>query len=324
MTVMMIVVGILVFVALGGVAFAFAGPSGAAGKRMAAVVKPNAAARFAKGQADTNQQRRKNVQAMLKELEKHTAENKKRPTLRRRIEQAGLEIEPRTFWILSAISGALAAGGVYFITEMLWVVPLAGFGFGLGFPRWVLWFLKSQREKRFTREFAPAIDTIVRSVRSGLPVNEALKIVASEIAEPVRSEFRMLNEAMKVGVTMEDGLKRMYERMPTPEVNFFGIVMSIQQKTGGNLSEALSNLSGVLRDRKKMAAKIRAMSSEAKAGAMIIGSLPPGVTAMIYVSSPSYMQPMFDADIGKLMLMGCAAWMATGVAVMMKMVKFKY
>jgi tight adherence protein B len=188
----------------------------------------------------------------------------------------------------------------------------------------VLAFLKGSREKKFTREFAPAIDTIVRSVKSGLPVNEALKVVASEIAEPVKGEFKLLNEGLKLGVTMEDCLKRMFERMPTPEVNFFGIVMTIQQKTGGNLSEALSNLSIVLRDRKRMQGKIRAMSSEAKAGASIIGSLPPGVAALIFFTTPDYIQPMFQADIGKLMLMGCVVWMGTGIAVMKKMVSFKY
>jgi tight adherence protein B len=188
----------------------------------------------------------------------------------------------------------------------------------------VLAFLKGQREKAFTREFAPAIDTIVRSVKSGLPVNEALKLVSTEIPEPVAGEFKLLVESLKVGVTMEDGLKRMYERVPTPEVNFLGIVMTIQQKSGGNLSEALTNLSGVLRDRKRLQGKIRAMSSEAKAGASIIGSLPPGVMTLIYVSTPTYIQPMFTVELGNLMLLGCAVWMAIGVLVMKKMVSFKY
>jgi tight adherence protein B len=323
MTGVLILFGALVLVALGGVVFAFSGSS-ASQKRVAAITKPAGAARITGKATDANQQRRKNVQTMLKELEKQTAEQKKRPTLRRRIEQAGLSMELRTFWILSAIAGLGGAAAAYFMTGMLWVCPLAGFAFAFGFPRWVLAFLKSRREKSFTREFAPAIDTIVRSVRSGLPVNEALKVVASEIAEPVKSEFRLLNESLKLGVTMEDGLKRMFERMPTPEVNFFGIVMTIQQKTGGNLSEALSNLSTVLRDRKRMQGKIRAMSSEAKAGAMIIGSLPPGVAMLIFVTTPNYIQPMFDKDFGKLMLMGCGVWMATGIAVMKKMVSFKY
>ena len=105
---------------------------------------------------------------------------------------------------------------------------------------------------------------------------------------------------------MDEGLKRMYERMPTAEVNFFGIVMTIQQKSGGNLSEALQNLSGVLRDRKRLQGKIRAMSSEAKAGAMIIGSLPPGVMTLIYITSPNYIAPLFHIELGNLMLMGCA------------------
>ncbi len=325
MTVTMILLGALVFFAIGGLAFAFGGPSAAAEKRLTAVARPTASGRGAKNAGgDANQQRRKNVQTMLKELEKQTAQTKKRPSLRRRIEQAGLSIEPRTFWIFASISGVAAAVGAFFMTETIWVVPVAGFAFALGFPRWVLGFLKNSRERKFTREFAPAIDTIVRSVKSGLPVNEALKVVASEIAEPVRGEFKLLNESLKVGVTMEDGLKRMFERMPTPEVNFFAIVMTIQQKTGGNLSEALTNLSTVLRDRKRMQGKIRAMSSEAKAGAMIIGSLPPGVCSMIYFTTPDYMQPMFNTDIGKLMLMGCVVCMGTGILVMKKMVSFKY
>ena len=149
-------------------------------------------------------------------------------------------------------------------------------------------------------------------------------MVASDIPEPVAGEFKLLNEGLKVGVTMEDGLQRMYERMPTAEVNFFSIVMTIQQKTGGNLSKALGNLAGVLRDRKRLQGKIRAMSSEAKAGAMIIGSLPPGVAALIYVSTPNYILPMFQVSLGKLMLIGCAVWMTVGILVMKKMVSFKY
>ena len=326
MTGMMVLFAALVLCAVGGVAFAFLGPSNAAEKRMASIARPTASARLVKGAAaqDSNQQRRKNVQTMLKELEKQTAATKKRPTLRRRIEQAGLSIEPRTYWIAASISGALAVAFTLYMTDQLWIAPLAGFAFTLGFPRWVLSFLKGRREKKFTREFASAIDTIVRSVKSGLPVNEALKVVSTEIAEPVRGEFKLLIESLKIGVTMEDGLKRMFERMPTPEVNFFAIVMTIQLKTGGNLSEALTNLSTVLRDRKRMQGKIRAMSSEAKASAAIIGSLPPGVATMIYVSTPEYIQPMFDTDIGKIMLIGCVLWMASGVAVMKKMISFKF
>ncbi len=317
----------LIACALGGLVFAFADLGGQAKKRVQAVARPAGAARLIKGgnNPDANQQRRKNVQTMLKELEKQNAQKKKRPSLRRRIEQAGLTISTRMFWMMASVSGLMAAlFALYAAPLQMWVAPIAGAAFTLGFPRWVLAFLKMRREKKFTTEFAPAIETIVRSVKSGLPVTEALKVVSTEIPEPVAGEFKLLVESLKVGVTIEDGLKRMHERMPTPEVNFFAIVMTIQTKTGGNLSEALMNLAGVLRDRKRMHAKIRAMSSEAKAGASIIGSLPPGVAALIYFSTPNYIQPLFATNMGNLMLIGCGVWMATGVAVMMKMVKFKF
>jgi len=317
----------LIACALGGAVFAFVDFGGQAKKRVAAVGRPAGSARLIKGgtNPDANQQRRKNVQTMLKELEKQNAQKNKRPSLRRRIEQAGLTTSIRMFWIISAGCGFMAALlTAYAVPQQLWVAPFAGLAFTFGFPRWVLAFLKMQRQKKFTTEFAPAIETIVRSVKSGLPINEALKVVSTEIAEPVASEFKLLVESLKVGVTIEEGLKRMHERMPTAEANFFAIVMTIQTKTGGNLSEALSNLATVLRDRKRMQAKIRAMSSEAKAGASIIGSLPPGVAALIYFSTPNYIQPMFTTTMGNLLLLGCGVWMATGVAVMMKMVRFKF
>ena len=325
-TMMFVILAALIACSLGGLVFAFGDVGNQQKKRVQQTGKPAGQARGIKGgtNPDANQQRRKNVQTMLKELEKQNAQKNKRPTLRRRIEQAGLTIDIRTFWLLSAASGVIATVLTLYMVSILWLAPLAGFAFTLGFPRWVLAFLKMRREKQFTNEFAPAIETIVRSVKSGLPVNEALKVVSTEIPEPVAGEFKNLVESLKVGVTMEDGLKRMHERMPTPEVNFFAIVMTIQTKTGGNLSEALSNLSGVLRDRKRMQAKIKAMSSEAKAGAMIIGSLPPGVASLIWFTTPHYIQPMFDSQTGNLMLLGCGLWMASGIAVMKKMVSFKF
>jgi tight adherence protein B len=127
-----------------------------------------------------------------------------------------------------------------------------------------------------------------------------------------------------VGVTLEQGLKKMHESMPTAEVSFFGIVMTIQQKSGGNLSEALGNLANVLRDRKRLQGKIKAMSSEAKASAMIIGSLPPLVMFLVYMSSPTYIMALFTERMGNLMLAACVVWMATGIFVMSKMIRFKH
>jgi len=321
---MLLMVGVLAMLAFGGVAFAFAGgPSGKAKKRIAAVAKANPE-RSQKAAADSNQQRRKAMQATLKELEQQDGQQKIRPSLRRRIERAGLSITPRTYWTLAGVCGV--AGGLLavLLVKSLLAVPFAVFACVMGIPRWVLSFLTKRREQAFTREFAPAMDAIVRSIKTGLPVNEALKLVASENPEPVGGEFRLLNDSLKLGLTMEQGIKRMYLRMPTPEVNFFGIVMAIQSKGGGNLSEALSNLANVLRDRKRLQHRIKAMSSEAKSSAMIIGCLPPGVMLMVYLTTPEYIGLLFKTQIGNLMLIGCGVWMSMGIFVMKKLIAIKY
>jgi tight adherence protein B len=316
---------ILFVLAVGGAAFAFAGNGGGASKkRLATVSRQQATGTGTRINPDSNAQRRKNVQALLKDLEKQQVEKKQRPSLRRRLEQAGLSITPRTFWILSATLALVAVSGCL-LTKQTWIAStLAGFAIGLGLPRWILGFLRKRREKKFTAEFANAIDVIVRSVKSGLPTTEALKIVAKESPDPVGGEFAKLVEGLKVGVTLEQGLKRMFESMPTSEVSFFGIVMTIQQKSGGNLSEALSNLAGVLRDRKRLQGKIKAMSSEAKASAMIIGSLPPAVMTMVWLSTPTYIDLLFTERMGNLMLLGCVIWMSVGIFVMKKMIDFKH
>ncbi|HEY5048864.1 MAG TPA: type II secretion system F family protein [Rhizomicrobium sp.] len=316
---------ILAAMGLCGAIFAFSGPGGMSKKRMAAAtrLRPGDADASRSG-ADATQQRRKVVTALLKDLENKQVERKKRPTLRRRIEQAGLRTSPRAFWMLSATAGLVAVSGCLVFRQSFLVAAMAAFAFGLGLPRWVLHFLKGRRLKKFTAEFASALDVIVRSVKTGLPTNEALKIVSREIAEPVAGEFSKLVEGLKVGISLEQGLKRMHESMPTAEVSFFAIVMTIQQKSGGNLSEALGNLAGILRERKRLQGKIKAMSAEAKASAMIIGSLPPAVMGLVYMSSPDYIKTLFIERIGNLMLVGCVLWMASGIFVMKKMISFKH
>jgi tight adherence protein B len=309
---------------LGAVAYAFLGGSDATQKRIQSLGQRKALGTSGKSAADANQLRRKNVQALLADIEKQSAEQKQRPSLRRRLDQAGLEITPRSYWLICA-TGALSTFAVCLLTRQPLIASVLGaVGVGFGVPRWALSFLRNRRLKKFTIEFANAIDVIVRSIKSGLPTNEALKIVAKEAPAPVGPEFTTLCDGLKIGVTMEQGLKRMYERIPTPEVNFFAIVMTVQQKSGGNLSEALGNLAGVLRDRKRLQGKIKAMSSEAKASAMIIGSLPPGVMGLVYLSTPDYIKALFTERMGNLMLMACVAWMACGVFVMSKMISFKH
>jgi tight adherence protein B len=319
---MVLMIAVMLVVLLGGGAvMAFAGGNDRSKSRVAALGKSGERP----GKTDANAARKKNMQAALKEFEKKQAEKKTTVTLRKRLDQAGLfDTKTQTFWIASGVLALITALLLLVKGQALVVVVLGAFAAGFGLPRWVLGFLKGRREKKFTADFANAIDVIVRSVKSGLPTMDALRIVAGEFRDPVGSEFRKLVEGMKVGLTLEQGLRKMYDSMPTAEVSFFGIVMTIQQKTGGNLSEALGNLAGVLRDRKRLQGKIKAMSSEAKASAMIIGSLPPVVGTIVYLTTPAYIALLFTEKAGNLMLAGCAVWMGLGILVMRNMINFKH
>jgi tight adherence protein B len=165
---------------------------------------------------------------------------------------------------------------------------------------------------------------IVRGIKAGLPLLDCLKMITLEAPEPIRSQFREIVETQAIGMPLGDACGKLYENMPLPEANFFSIVVSIQQKAGGNLSEALGNLSRVLRDRKKMKAKIQAMSQEAKASAGIIGALPIAVMILVYITSPNYISLLWTEPLGRLMLAASALWMFCGVMVMKKMINFDF
>ena len=310
--------------AIGGAAWVFIYPllSGEkkAENRRASVAKPEPAAR----QVDrTQRSRREQIEGSLKELESRSR-NKKRIPLSSRLSQAGLDLSPQKFMIISAVLAAacfamamLAGGG------LLGAAGLA-FAGGFGLPRWTLSFLKKRREKNFLKALPDAVDVIVRGIKAGLPLFESIKVVATDAPEPLKSEFLAIIETQAIGMPLGEACARLFDRMPVPEANFFGIVISIQQKSGGNLSEALGNLSKVLRDRKKMAEKIQAMSMEAKASAGIIGSLPPIVMLLVYLSTPDYISLLWTHPTGQLMLVGCLVWMSAGIFVMKRMINFDF
>ena len=310
--------------ALGGVAWVFIYPllSGErkAENRRASVAKPEPSAR----QGDKNQRsRREQVEGSLKDLEARRQKEKRLP-LSSRLTQAGLDWSPQKFMIVSGILGVVA-----FMAAMLGgggFLGAAGLAFaaGFGLPRWGLGFLKTRREKNFLKALPDAVDVIVRGIKAGLPLFESIKVVAADSPEPLRSEFLAIIETQAIGMPLGDACTRLFERMPVPEANFFGIVIAIQQKSGGNLSEALGNLSKVLRDRKKMAEKIQAMSMEAKASAGIIGSLPPIVMLLVYLSTPDYISLLWTHPTGQLMLVGCVIWMSIGIFVMKRMINFDF
>jgi len=310
--------------ALGGLAWVFLYPllSGErkAESRRASVAKSEPAAR----QTDKGQRsRREQVEGSLKELEARRKKESKLP-LSSRLTQAGLNWSTQKFMI---VSGAVAVAG--FAIAMLFgggLLAAAGLAFagGFGLPRWALNFLKKRREKSFLKALPDAVDVIVRGIKAGLPLFESIKVVAADSPEPLRSEFLAIIETQAIGMPLGDACARLFERMPVPEANFFGIVISIQQKSGGNLSEALGNLSKVLRDRKKMSEKIQAMSMEAKASAGIIGSLPPIVMLLVYLSTPQYISLLWTDPTGQLMLVGCVIWMSLGIFVMKRMINFDF
>ncbi len=284
------------------------------------------ASQASQNDAQSKDRRRKVTEALSKienkskEIKK---EKKKRVSLQQKLDRAGLDIGPREFYIGSAVA-AVILGFVGFISGQRILVTVGLFFIGgFGLPHWYVGYQIARRQKKFVDEFSNAIDVIVRGVKSGLPVNECLKIIAAEAPKPVSEEFHQLVEGFRIGLSLEQGMERMYDRMPLQEVSFFGIVLMIQQKTGGNLAEALSNLAGVLRGRKLMEGKIRALSSEAKASAMIIGALPFLVMGAVKVSSPSYLDPLFMTKNGNFILMGAGLWMGMGIYVMKSMMKIK-
>lgn len=310
-------------VTVGGLAWVFIYPllSGEkqAEKRRASFARAEPALRI----DDRSRARRVQVEESMKELEQRLAQSKKL-SIEARIAQAGLSWTKQQFTIGSAVLGSV----VLFATFLGGVPLLPALGFalaaGFGLPRWVLGFLKKRREAKFLEALPDAVDVIVRGIKAGLPLFDSLKVVAADAPEPLRGEFNAIIETQTIGMPLGEACQRLYERMPLPEANFFGIVIAIQTKSGGNLSEALGNLSKVLRDRRKMAAKIQAMSMEAKASAAIIGALPPIVMIMVYIMTPDYISLLWTHPTGRLMLAGCVMWMGTGILVMKKMINFDF
>jgi tight adherence protein B len=320
----LILVAVLAFVTVGGIGFVFAGDGGRTRtlKRAQAISGSGREKSRAKAATADPNARRKQILQSLKEQERQ--QRKASLNLGARLVQAGLPKNITAFWVISAAVGAIVLGAVWFLSNKPLIAFALGFATAFGLPQWVVSFLGQRRIKQFSELFSDAIDIIVRGIKSGLPVHDALKIIGAESPEPLGGEFIRLVENIGMGMTIDQALEKMYERMPTSELRFFVIVLSIQAKTGGNLAEALGNLSQVLRSRKLMREKIKALSSEAIASAVIIGVLPPGVMALIMVTAPDYMSKMFTDPRGNTMLIISAAIMCMGIFVMRKMINFKF
>jgi tight adherence protein B len=304
--------------AIGGLALLLIGGESRAEQRRAAVQRPAGGSVALSAQAD-KALRRKQIVDGLRDLEKAS---RRRVTLRGRIEQAGLPITPTQFLVGCLVAGIVLGAAAWIQSGSPLLAALVAVCGGAGLPQFALKRLRSRRITKFIANFPNAIDIIVRGVKSGLPLGDTMRIAANESDEPVRGEFRRIMQAMTIGLTLPEAVERMAQRVPVAETNFFAIVISIQGQAGGNLSEALGNLSRVLRERKKMKAKIVAMSMEAKASAAIIGLVPFVVVGALYVSSPKYVSLLWTTGHGRMIAGIAVGWMAIGVAMMKKMVSF--
>lgn len=327
MSMQLIMLAGLVSLAIGGLAWVFLYPILSGERhvelRQASVIKTQQAPARGGTPRLVQKPRREQIEDTLKELDARNTNSKKVP-LQVRIAQAGLSWSVHKFWILSAVLGVAALAAVYATGNGILPALAAGFAAFFGLPQWILRFLKKRRETKFLMSFPDAVDVIVRGIKAGLPLLDSLRIVSNEAPEPVKSEFRAILETQTIGIPLGEACVKLYDRMPVPEANFFGIVISIQQKAGGNLSEALGNLSRVLRDRKKMQAKIKAMSMEAKASAAIIAALPICVMLLVYLTSPAYIELLWTTPMGRMMLAASVIWMGMGILVMRKMINFDF
>lgn len=281
--------------------------------------KQSAVSRLLNGQKDN---RRRQVQDSLRQIEVRAKQQKRGVPLRLMISRSGLDLSVRKFWIISGCVGLAMAFLPLLFGLPVFVSALGGVIGGLGLPRWFLSSLAKRRQKAFMEDLADSVDVMVRGLKAGLPLSDAMRVIATEAAAPVGPEFMQVVEGQRVGISIDQGLERMFERIPLPEVSFLGIVISIQSKSGGNLSEALGNLSKVLRDRRKLKGKVKSMSQEAKSSAAIIGSLPFLIVGGLFFISPDYLNPLLTTRAGHIILAGCGVWMLLGILFMRKMINF--
>ena len=326
---MPIIIGTLAFVAIIGLFYAlfYDQLSGRSALRRRLRIHATDEMQAAGGGTVINEQRRKqSIEKTLNEMaSRERAKQRAKLTLKMRLNQADLTWTPVGFF-LRAIALSIVMGlALVFVFGMkpLLSVPVAILGGLLGLN----FYLKRQcatRMRKFLEEFPNAIDIVTRGVKTGLPLGDCLNAIATEGQEPVRTEFQKIVEDVSIGLPVTQALFRFTHRVPIMEANFFAVVVALQSNLGGNLSEALGNLSRVLRERKMMKEKIKAFSSEAKASGMIIASMPVAVGGILMVTSPDYIGLLFSETTGNFVLAGCALWMTTGVIVMRNMIRFDF
>lgn len=316
---LLIAVGLMAFMVLGYMGFAGPSPAKEAARRLQGLRYRHSDSTVDKVEA----QLKKAVAARKPKLHQIAGSESRVAALMMRLHRTGKG------WTLSQY--VYASGGLALVVALLMFLKTGaaalslgiGLVVGAGLPHMVISFFISRRTNAFTAKFPDAIELLVRGLRSGLPVTETLGVVSTEVPGPVGEEFKLVTERIKIGKTMEDSLQETADRLNTPEFSFFCITLAIQRETGGNLAETLSNLADVLRKRAQMKLKIKAMSSESKASAYIVGALPFIVFIMIYMINPKYLAGFWTDDRLIVTGLGGLTWMSIGAFIMAKMVSFE-
>lgn len=247
----------------------------------------------------------------------------KKATIRDMLIYAGLDVPQSSFWVASAVSGVVV-GGLFLLIGMSKIVCIMGLLMGFfGLPRTVLKFMARRRQKKFLEDFADGLESMVRLLKAGMPVGEAIAMVAREFTGPLGEEMGKVYESQRIGVPLSESILDCARRIPLPEVQMFATGIVIQQQTGSSLSDVLMNLAALIRARFRLKRKVQALSAEAKASAMIIGALPVFVSAGLYFINPEYISLLFTTPSGKFYLTGAVIWMSVGIVVMKQMINFK-
>lgn len=244
--------------------------------------------------------------------------------LRNRLSAAGLRIGLGAYLLLCLILAVLAAIAIILFAGLP-VFPslLLGITIGSGLPHMIVGMLQKMRREKFITQFPEAIDLMVRGIKSGLPITETVNTVAQEIPAPVGEEFARVADLVRMGRKLDEALWEISRRLNIPEFKFFTVSLAIQSETGGNLAETLANLGDVLRKRRQMKGKIKALAAEPKMSATIIGALPFVMVGILYTVNPGYMSTLFTDPRGQMLVALGLAWMAFGAFIMFKMTRFE-
>lgn len=292
-------------------------------RQMAVIMGKNAVPKGEKTKKDAQNKRRDEIARKLKETSSEEDDEEKKARLSDLLMQAGMDISVKQYFLFSF----LFAVGITLVAKMLGqsgfvllMVFITGF---LGLPKWFVKRKIKKRQKKFLEEFSDALEAMVRLLRSGMPVSEAIAMAGKEFTGPVGEEMNRIYDAQKIGVTLPEAARDACRRMPLTEMQMFATGVSIQAQTGASLSDVLMNLSGVIRARFRLKRKIQALSQEAKSSAAIIGALPFLVGGGLFAVNPEYMDIMLNTMAGRLLLLLGAFWMACGIFVMKIMINFK-